>query len=116
MTAKPPKLALAQVAVTEIDDASDLSKASGVAEVFLKDGRQFSILAATPAWFEAEFARLRLPYYFGPSILFLRDLKERTVKQAVTAMTKEGEAALIQHDTPRTTLPRLLAEFKARHF
>ncbi len=109
-------VALAQVAVAEIDEPSDLSKASGVVEVFLKDGRQFSVLAATPFWFEAAFARLGLPYFFGPSILFVRDLGDATVRQAVAAMAREGEGILCQYDTPRTTLPRLLSEFKARHF
>ena len=37
------------------------------------------------------------------------------VRRAVTDMVKGGDQWLCRHDTPRTTLTKVLAEFKAKH-
>lgn len=86
-----------------------------VIQVRIEDGREFSLLAATPSWFSKAFAEMGLSYYFGPSVLFVSRLDEKLVRKAVTAMAAEGDLWLTRYDTPRRTLPEVLADFKARH-
>lgn len=90
-------------------------RCSAAVEVRLEDGRQFSILAATPSWFEAAFAELGLRFYFGPSILFVSKMELPVVRKAVDAMARLGDQLFCRYDTPRTTLRQVLAAFKARH-
>jgi hypothetical protein len=104
------------VAVTEAYPPRAPLNCCGVVQVRLDDGREFSLLTATPAWFERTFAELGLRYYFGPSVLFVRSLELTIVRRAVKTMASEGDRWLTLYDTPRTTLPQVLAEFKARHF
>ncbi len=119
--AKPEKkgaktaLKVASAQVTETYPPRKVSSGCAVAQVYLSDGREFSVLTATPVWFEKTFAELGLAYYFGPSILFTRSLEQALVRKAVKAMEPEGERLLCIHDTPRTTLPEVLAQFKSRH-
>lgn len=94
-------------------DLIETSDGCGVVEVFLKDGRQFTILAATPAWFKAECARLGLPFYYGAPVLFLKKIDATLARKAAKAMHAEDEQLLMRHDTPRRTLPDILAEFKS---
>ena len=88
---------------------------SSVAEVMLQDGRIFSILAATPSWFEKESKRLGLRFYFGPAILFVREMDPAVVRTAVEKMAALSDAWLCRYDTPRTTLSKVLSDFKAAH-
>ena len=104
------------VAVTEAYPPRRPEDACAVVQVRLADGREFSLLTATPSWFEDAFRRLGLRYYFGPSVLFVKSLEASVVRRAVKAMTAEGDRWLCVYDTPRTTLPEVLARFKARHF
>jgi len=88
---------------------------SGVIEVYLKDGRQFTLLAATPAWFKAELKRLGLKFYYGPAVLFLKNLDAASARKAAKDMLAEDEQLLVRYDTPRRTLPDILAAFRAAH-
>ena len=91
------------------------TRGSAVVHAWLNDGREFSILAATPPWFREAFAACGLPYYFGPSVLFLEKIEKAAAKRAVEALLARGDRWLCLYDTPRTTLPRVLSDFKARH-
>lgn len=114
--AKLPKgLKVASAQVTEVYPPRKTTAGCAVAQAYLSDGREFSLLTATPVWFEKAFAELGLPYYFGPSILFTRSLEQALVRKAVRAMEPEGDRWLCLHDTPRTTLPEVLARFSERH-
>jgi hypothetical protein len=88
---------------------------SASTQVRLEDGRQFTILTATPAWFEENLKKLKLRYYFGPAVLFVKSVDLPTVKAAVEVMAKQGDQWLCQYDTPRVTLPKVLADFKSKH-
>ena len=103
------------VAVTEAYPPRSPDHCCGVVQVRLQDGREFSLLTATPSWFERAFADLELACYFGPSILFVRRLEPAIVRKAVKAMVSEGDRWLCVYDTPRTTLPQVLSAFKSRH-
>lgn len=100
-----------KVALVELSDAAE---GSAVVHATLTDGREFSILASTPSWFAKAFAEAGLPFYFGPSILFLSRLEKPLAKRAVEQMLAKGDRWLCLYDTPRTTLPKVLADFKAR--
>ncbi len=87
----------------------------GVAEVFTTDKRQFSILIATPAWWDAAWKKHGLRFYFGPPVLFVDAIELKRLRAAADAIAARGEAELCLYDAPRTTLPAVLADFKARH-
>ena len=93
----------------------DAAHGSGVIEVYLKDGRQFTLLAATPSWFKAELARLGLKFYYGPAVLFVKSVDAATARKAAKDMMAEDEQLLVRYDTPRRTLPDILAAFKSAH-
>jgi hypothetical protein len=116
--AKPVKksaLKVASAQVTELYPPRKTSAGCAVAQAYLSDGREFSLLTATPIWFEKTFAERGLAYYYGPSVLFTKTLEQAVVKKAVKAMEPEGDRWLCLHDTPRTTLPEVLAQFAGRH-
>lgn len=94
---------------------TDSEKGCGVVDAVLKDGREFSLLAATPEWFAQAFARLKLPYYFGPCVLFLKGPEAAAARAAAKAMALAGDRWLCRYDTPRMTLPGVLERFKASH-
>lgn len=102
------------VALTEAYPPRTPEQSCAVAQVRLSDGREFSLLTSTPSWFEKTVAELGLRYYFGPSVLFVRALDLRLVRKAVRAMASEGDRWLTLYDTPRTTLPQVLAQFRER--
>ena len=104
---------MASVELSELDGAPE--HASAVVQVKLEDGRQFSVLAATPSWFEEAFARLGLRYYFGPAVLFLRRVELPVARRAAEEMVRRGDQWLCRYDTPRTTLSVVLADFKKKH-
>ena len=85
-----------------------------VVQVRIEDGREFSLLTATPSWFAKAFGEIGLTYYYGPSVLFVRTLDPKLVRKAVNAMAAEGDLWLCRYDTPRRTLPEVLADFKGR--
>lgn len=87
----------------------------GVAEVFTADKRQFSVLLATPEWWEAAVKERGLRFYFGPPVLFAAALEPKLVRAAAEAIAARGEAELCLYDAPRTDLPSVLDDFKARH-
>ena len=94
-------------------DAARPEHTSGVIEVYLKDGRQFTLLAATPSWFKAELDRLGLRFYYGPAVLFLKSVDAASARKAAKDMMAEDEQLLVRYDTPRRTLPDVLAAFRA---
>ena len=103
------------IELAEFEPADSPGHCSAVVQVSLADGRQFSILAATPSWFTEAFSRLGLDFYFGPLVLFVRSMDMSLIRRAVTEMVKGGDQWLCRYDTPRTTLAAVLSEFKARH-
>ncbi|MBI5630907.1 MAG: hypothetical protein HY921_08490 [Elusimicrobia bacterium] len=105
---------VAEVSLSEVLETS-AGEGCAVIQVRLEDGRIFSILAATPSWFEEAFRRFKLDFYFGPCVLFLRRLDTSTARRAVEAMAAEGAHRLCLYDTPRATLPEVLARFKESH-
>ena len=109
------KLHVDAIEITDKEPAQSPGHCSAVVQVSLADGREFSILAATPSWFTEAFAKAGLDFYFGPLILFVRTMDLGLVRRAVTEMVKVGDQWLCRHDTPRTTLTKVLAEFKAKH-
>lgn len=102
-------------AISEAYPPHSPEHACAVVQVRIEDGREFSLLTATPSWFEKTFAEMGLSFYFGPSILFVTKLEPKLVRKAVNAMAAEGDRWLCRFDTPRRTLPEVLADFKARH-
>lgn len=87
----------------------------GVVEAILKDGREFSILAATPSWWSAELARRGLDFYYGPMVLFVKKLDAAHARRAAKRMAAVDEQLFCRYDTPRKTLPRILDAFAADH-
>jgi hypothetical protein len=112
---KVPKVThkVASLALERREPASDAPACSAVAEVALADGRIFSILCSTPARFESLLTENSLPFFFGPSALFVKEMALPIVKKAVTAMAADADRWLCRYDTPRTTLPDVLAAFTA---
>ena len=104
---------MVSVALTEVYPPRR-DQGCAVVQVRVGDGREFSLLTATPGWFEKTFVQLGLRYYFGPSILFVRRLDLGIVRKAVRAMAADGDGWLCLLDTPRRTLPEVLSQFKAR--
>jgi hypothetical protein len=109
------RLRLEAVELTQADPGSAPARCSAVVQVSLSDGRQFSILAATPNWFLETFTQIGLDFYFGPCVFFTRSMEMTLVRRAVSDMLKIGDQWLCRYDTPRTTLPAVLSEFKSRH-
>ena len=87
----------------------------GVVEVVLKDGREFSILSATPSWWCSELVRRGLTFYFGPMVLFVTKLDAAHAKRAAKIMAETDEQLFCRYDTPRKTLPQVLDAFQALH-
>lgn len=90
-------------------------RAAAVVEIYLKDGRQFTLLAATPQWFASETARLGLAFYFGPAVLFLKKVDAATAKKAAKELLAGDEQVLVRYDTPRRDLVEVLTSFRATH-
>lgn len=88
---------------------------AGVVDAVLKDGREFSILAATPARWRAELERRGLRFYFGPMALFLRSLDDAHARRAAKAVALADEQLFCRYDTPRKTLAEVLDAFRAVH-
>lgn len=107
-------LKVASLSLDRKEPPKDAARASAVAEATIADGRLFSILCATPARFEALLDEHALPFYFGPCILFVREMKLPLVKQAVAAMAEDSDRWLCRYDTPRTTLPEVFSSFSGR--
>ncbi|MFI5346985.1 MAG: hypothetical protein ACHQ51_11485 [Elusimicrobiota bacterium] len=87
----------------------------GVVEAVLKDGREFSILAATPSWWMTELKRRGLKFYFGPMVLFVAKLDAAHAKRSAKRMADTDEQLFCRYDTPRKTLPEILDAFQALH-
>lgn len=104
---------LADLGLTDEEGGAEHGSANVQAR--LDDGRQFSILAATPPWFEQAFEKNGLRYYFGPAVLFLRRMESALARKAVQAMARHGDQWFCRYDTPRTTLSRVLSDFRAAH-
>ena len=100
----------------EAPEIARVEFANGVAEVFLSDKRQFSILTSTPARWQAALRDGGLRFYFGPPILFVDALQAKNLRAAVQSIAQRGDAELCLFDTPRRTLPEVLSDFKTRHF
>ena len=103
------------IELSHLSDPARPEHACGVIEVYLKDSRQFTLLAATPSWFKAELGRLGLRYYYGPAVLFLKSIDIASARKAAQAMQAQDGQLLIRYDTPRRTLPEVLAAFRASH-
>src|SRR5579859_3027217 len=63
--AAPGKPSKAGFGTASAERASD---GCGVVEAALKDGREFSMLCAAPAWWRLEAERRGLRYYYGPLV------------------------------------------------
>ncbi|MBI2789216.1 MAG: hypothetical protein HYX59_11085 [Elusimicrobia bacterium] len=111
----PVSSPVGHIELTHLTDPARPEHASGVIEVYLKDGRQFTLLAATPSWFKEELTRLGLKFYYGPAVLFLKKLELAAARKAAKDMMAENEQLLVRYDTPRRTLPDILAAFRAAH-
>ena len=111
----PISSAVGHIELAHLSDLTRPEHACGVIEVFLKDGRQFTLLAATPSWFKAEMKRLGLRFYYGPAVLFLKSLELAAARKAAKDMMAEDEQLLVRYDTPRRTLPDVPAAYRAAH-
>lgn len=111
----PPASAVGHVELTHQTDPDRPAHSSGVVEVYLKDGRQFTLLAATPSWFKDELRARGLKFYYGPAVLFLAEVTLPVARKAAKDMLAESEQLLVRYDTPRRTLPDILASFGAAH-
>lgn len=107
--------AVGHIELTHLTDSTRPEHSCGVIEVYLKDGRQFTLLAATPPWFKGEMKRLGLKFYYGPAVLFLHKLDLAAARKAAKDMLAEDEQLLVRYDTPRRTLPDILAAFRTAH-
>ena len=105
---KRPAPAVGHVELGQVSDPSRPEHSCGVVEVYLKDGRQFTLLAATPSWFKSELESLGRRWYFGPAVLFLSRVEPAPARAAAKAMLAEDEQLLVRYDTPRRTLPDVL--------
>ncbi len=108
------KLRVGSVELSDIEPKKGPTHGSAAVQVKLSDERQFSILAATPGWFVEALDKLGLEFYFGPCVLFLSSLQADLARAAVAQMIKGGDQRLCRYDTPRLTLPQVLADFKAK--
>lgn len=105
----PSKIGLGTAGVDRVEGGC------GIVEAVLKDGREFSILAATPKWWREETIRRGLRFYFGPMVLFIEKLDTAHAKRAAKQMAQTDELLFCRYDTPRRTLPETLDAFKAVH-
>ncbi|MBI5210053.1 MAG: hypothetical protein HY927_08785 [Elusimicrobia bacterium] len=103
-----------KVALEAVETLGDAGRSCGVIEICLSDGREFSVLASTPAWFEEKLRQLGLDFYYGHSILFLKAVKLDVAKKAAKELAK-NDAWLCLYDTPRTSVSRVLEDFRQRH-
>lgn len=103
----PSKIGVGTAGVDRVDGGT------GVVETVLKDGREFSILSATPEWWQAELERRGVDYYFGPMVLFVKKLDAAHAKRAAKRMAETDELLFCRYDTPRKTLPEVLDAFSA---
>ena len=103
----PSKIGLGTAFVDRVENGH------AVAEAVLKDGREFSMLAAAPDWWKAELERRGLPFYFGPLVLFLAKLDPAHARAAAKAIAAVDEQLFCRYDTPRKTLPEVLDAFCA---
>ena len=78
----PVSSTVGHIELTHLTDPARPEHSSGVIEVYLKDGRQFTLLAASPSWFKAELQRLGLKFYYGPAVLFLKKLDMAASRKA----------------------------------
>jgi len=106
---------VASVALAALEPSGNRTPHSAVVELKLKDNRLFSLLSATPAWFQNALEDSGLRFYFGPCPLFLREMDPKIARAVVDAMAAHGDRWLCAYDTPRKTLSDVLAEFKTRH-
>ena len=106
---QPSKIGVGMAAVDRVEGGC------GVVEAMLKDGREFSILSATPAWWRAELEKRGLDYYFGPMVLFVNKLDAAHAKRASKLMAETDEQLFCRYDTPRKTLPEVLDAFSVLH-
>jgi hypothetical protein len=111
----PKPVPLATASVRDIDPPSSPGRCCAVFEAILKDGREFSILSATPSWFTEALRGLGLRCYYGSQVLFVRKASGAAARRAAAAMAEQGERWLCLYDTPRTTLPKVIEAFKAKH-
>jgi len=111
----PAPGALGHIELAHLTDCASPEHSSGVIEVYLKDGRQFTLLTATPSWFKSELRLLGLKFYYGPAVLFLKKLDLASARKAAKDMLAEDEQLLVRYDTPRRTLPDIFAVFRAEH-
>jgi hypothetical protein len=105
----PSKIGLGTAATDRVEGGC------GVVEAVLKDGREFSILAATPEWWREEAVRRSLRFYYGPLVLFLRRLDAAHARRAAKRMAATDELLFCRYDTPRRTLPDVLDAFQSAH-
>lgn len=103
----PSKVGLGTAGVDRVEGGC------GVVETVLKDGREFSILSATPQWWKAELERRGVDFYFGPMVLFVKTLDAAHAKRAAKRMAETDELLFCRYDTPRKTLPEILDAFQA---
>jgi hypothetical protein len=106
---QPSKIGVGMAAVDRVEGGC------GVVEAVLKDGREFSILSATPTWWRTELEKRKLDYYFGPMVLFVNKLDAAHAKRASKLMAETDEQLFCRYDTPRKTLPEVLDAFQALH-
>lgn len=106
---QPSKIGVGTAAVDRV------ASGCGVVEAVLKDGREFSILAATPAWWHEELARRGFRFYFGPMVLFVKKIDAAHAKHASKDMAETDEQLFCRYDTPRKTLPEVLDAFLSAH-
>jgi hypothetical protein len=111
----PVSSAVGHIELTHVSDPVRPEHSSGVIEIYLKDGRQFTVLAATPSWFKGELTRLGLRFYYGPAVLFLKKMDIAAARKAAKEMLAENEQLIVRYDTPRRTLPDILGAFRAAH-
>jgi hypothetical protein len=114
--AKTVKAKVAQAQITEAYPPRKPDHSCAASQVIITDGREFSLLTTTPSWFQKTFTELGLPFYYGPSFLFVRKLDAALIRKSVKAMAEEGDRLLCLYDTPRRTLPEVLSQFKTAHF
>ena len=106
---EPSRIGVGAASVDRVEEGC------GVVEAVLKDGREFSILAATPSWWRAELERRGLRFYFGPMVLFVRKIDVANAKRASRRMAETDEQLFCRYDTPRKILPEVLDAFQSAH-
>lgn len=105
------RLEVVKVNLTEVEPPKSPAFGSAALEIILKDSRQFTVLASTPSWFEKRFEEIGAPFYYGSCILFINKLTPASAKLAAAEMAEGDGRWLCTYDTPRTSLPRVMARF-----